>query len=320
MASGDKPTPRANLGTFKFSSPQSIRDRKTGIAVSELQYAVQRLLEDQNTIVDAVTSIEDDTIAGILELLADDPEFSSDAYERLKGRINITQVQVRANRRKSRELAQYQEGFKVSARVYFKDDPYSLTSIDSKVHVTASRGWLMDGTNAEFPAYDVALPATGAGPLYIYQYTVVSGGSFTTIEYRDTAGSPPTLDGYTRIIAMATEDAGNNDRWNLQQLQYGDWYEGSILEAGAAIAINGTEIDFDPSKQATDNTITDNDLIAYEEAIGGAIKAAQLTNMTVVTNIRVDGVTLQYKTRPIVAVAAGAESGWTTWHTGTVCP
>lgn len=41
--------------------------------------------------------------------------------------------------------------------------------------------------------------------------------------------------------------------------------------------------------------------------------------VTVVTDIRVSGVTLQYKTRKIYVLEADDESGWTTWATGTTC-
>ena len=40
----------------------------------------------------------------------------------------------------------------------------------------------------------------------------------------------------------------------------------------------------------------------------------------VVTDFRVTGVTLQIKTRDILVFPDGAESGWTTIHTGTTCP
>ena len=40
---------------------------------------------------------------------------------------------------------------------------------------------------------------------------------------------------------------------------------------------------------------------------------------TVLTDFRVNGVTLQVKTRDIVVAAASTESAWTTRHTGTAC-
>lgn len=42
--------------------------------------------------------------------------------------------------------------------------------------------------------------------------------------------------------------------------------------------------------------------------------------ITVVTDLRVDGVTVQKKTRDVICIPTGAESDWTTWHTGESCP
>jgi hypothetical protein len=46
----------------------------------------------------------------------------------------------------------------------------------------------------------------------------------------------------------------------------------------------------------------------------------QIEAQTVVTDFRVNGNTLQIKTRSVRVIPAGAESGWTTKHTGTTCP
>ena len=45
-----------------------------------------------------------------------------------------------------------------------------------------------------------------------------------------------------------------------------------------------------------------------------------IVELTVLTDIQVSGNTLQKKTRTIKVIAAGTESGWTTFHTGTNCP
>ena len=50
-----------------------------------------------------------------------------------------------------------------------------------------------------------------------------------------------------------------------------------------------------------------------------------IATFTVLTNFQVTGITLQKKTRSItvtegIVTNIGAESGWTTVHTGTVCP
>lgn len=42
--------------------------------------------------------------------------------------------------------------------------------------------------------------------------------------------------------------------------------------------------------------------------------------LTVVTNVRVTGTSLQKKTRDIVVIFNGPESEWTTWHEGEACP
>lgn len=44
-----------------------------------------------------------------------------------------------------------------------------------------------------------------------------------------------------------------------------------------------------------------------------------LSLQTHVTDVQVSGVELQKKTREEYVMASGAESGWTTWHTGEAC-
>jgi hypothetical protein len=46
---------------------------------------------------------------------------------------------------------------------------------------------------------------------------------------------------------------------------------------------------------------------------------APTVTQTYITDIQVSGNTLQYKTRDAYIFPAGAESAWTTWHTGEDC-
>jgi len=39
----------------------------------------------------------------------------------------------------------------------------------------------------------------------------------------------------------------------------------------------------------------------------------------VITDVRIDGLVLQKKTRDVLIYSAGAESSWTAWHTGAEC-
>ena len=64
----------------------------------------------------------------------------------------------------------------------------------------------------------------------------------------------------------------------------------------------------------------DDEILVWDQTTDKAWEATTPTEITVVTAFQVTGVTLQVKTRTVKAVAAGAESGWTTAHTGTNCP
>ena len=46
----------------------------------------------------------------------------------------------------------------------------------------------------------------------------------------------------------------------------------------------------------------------------------EIETQSVITDFQVTGQTLQVKTRDISILPKGAESGWTTKHTGTTCP
>jgi len=228
VATGEKPT-QLSQGTFRFTSPQEIEDRRTAVALHELQVAIQQLNEAQGSLTAQVDSIETDTIAGILELLADDPELSSDAFDRIRERIKYVWGETRRNRKYIQTSWKWRHDHILSARAFFTDDAYSLISTDSKVTVTASNAWLKDGTTAAIAEADFDLPASTAGPLWLYQHIVVSGGAFTTNAYASLTGATPPVpdDGagtYKRLIAKLVED-GTSDRWSIEQHRAGDWLE-----------------------------------------------------------------------------------------------
>ena len=52
----------------------------------------------------------------------------------------------------------------------------------------------------------------------------------------------------------------------------------------------------------------------------GSPSEVDLVAVTVVTDVRVNGTALEKKTRTIYVLKADAESGWTSFHTGTTCP
>lgn len=67
------------------------------------------------------------------------------------------------------------------------------------------------------------------------------------------------------------------------------------------------------------------DFYVWDGAKMTTVAAGATGSVTAVTDVQVSGVTLQKKTRVLTVVnglitVIGAESGWTTWHTGTECP
>lgn len=64
---------------------------------------------------------------------------------------------------------------------------------------------------------------------------------------------------------------------------------------------------------------SDGDILRYDSSDHQWKKLTPIT-LTVVTDYRVNALTLQKKTRSITILAAGTESAWTTVHTGTTCP
>lgn len=89
---------------------------------------------------------------------------------------------------------------------------------------------------------------------------------------------------------------------------------GRLLVIGDAIPVT-----LDQFSDVTLTSPSTGDLLRYDAA-DHQWKKLTPTTLTVVTDYRVSGLTLQKKTRAITILAAEAESAWTTVHTGTTCP
>lgn len=63
---------------------------------------------------------------------------------------------------------------------------------------------------------------------------------------------------------------------------------------------------------------SDKQILIYDNASSRWVNATGEA-VTVVTDVRVNGLELQKKTRQVWVIKADAESAWTTWHTGTQC-
>jgi hypothetical protein len=55
------------------------------------------------------------------------------------------------------------------------------------------------------------------------------------------------------------------------------------------------------------------------DVMRGFCQAMPTIVQTVLTDVRVNGLTLQYKSRDILIFPDADESDWTTWHTGEDC-
>ena len=152
--------------------------------------------------------------------------------------------------------------------------------------------------------------------------------------------SPEFLDKETGFWAEIETDEGNGKytfkekvrqnatTWaDLTGGRTGDCYEANDTEGIA----DGTKIQIRIEHDATgtlryifnrhqvqDGT-ADGDILLWDETTDKAWEKAVPVEITVVTDVRVTGVTLQKKTRTVRIVSADAESEWTTFHTGTEC-
>jgi len=97
-----------------------------------------------------------------------------------------------------------------------------------------------------------------------------------------------------------------------------DIAEGTIIQIRIEHDATGTLRYVFDRHQVQDGT-ADGDILLWDETTDKAWEKAVPVEITVVTDVRVTGVTLQKKTRTVRIVSADAESEWTTFHTGTEC-
>ncbi|MBA7579442.1 hypothetical protein ES708_21313 [subsurface metagenome] len=109
----------------------------------------------------------------------------------------------------------------------------------------------------------------------------------------------------------------------------GDCYEANDVTGIAVGTIIKIRVEYDATgtlRYVFDSTVSieagtaDGDILVWDQTTDKAWEKTVPTEVTVVTAVQVTGVTLQKKTRTLKVVSAGAESGWTTFHTGTECP
>lgn len=98
------------------------------------------------------------------------------------------------------------------------------------------------------------------------------------------------------------------------------WREGGTGSQWAIIRLGTAGLrKLDDLADVTLTSPATGDLLRYD-AGDQQWKKLTPTTLTVITDYRINGLTLQKKTRTITIIAAEAESAWTTVHTGTTCP
>lgn len=243
MASGDKPT-KMNLATFKFQPPQEVEDRNAALAINELQTAVRELYESVTSQGEAVEDIQTNSLSDVLDAIEEDPEYSKDSMVVAKRNIRELQNQHGYQSTTVEYMRNWQGNHIVSARAFFTNNPYQLIEHkdNSTVTITKSYAYFPDGSVNEIPEKTFNLPATGDGPMYIYQDVTEFSYTYQSVE----AGSLPPEGPRYRVIAKLVEDTpspARDNTWILEQLATGDWYALQPHPFQVTLAANGTDIE-----------------------------------------------------------------------------
>lgn len=187
---------------------------------------------------------------------------------------------------------------------------FALKAGDTTVPNTNATPWYVSNSSGqEIPAY-ACMQATGTTTIgdrtfiTVGQPADVSGaaGGFMFNGPRAIAAGGQGV-GHAGPVVKALGDGSTATAGDAWGPAVGQWYiepKADLTEGGHWFRMIGD-----------DNVATD------------VVRVLTINNgevVTVITDLRVDGVTVQKKTRDVIVIPTAAESGWTTWHTGESCP
>lgn len=195
---------------------------------------------------------------------------------------------------------------------------------------------------SEISAASADLSTIGSGTVEITAF--VGGGvtpSTITTAVRSHSESTFPVDDYvwvrfhrqSKTWWVVPEGGANDGRVKVNVDDDLDFLEDQFTDHGVATFDSTTDV---VVRSATEDSAGDKLLKAYSafDTVSGwnagqyqvlvndngTIKWVTVAVQSLVTNLQVSGLNLQYQSRNVTALAVGAENGWSTWHTGEECP